>query len=194
MSPTLITLLIAAGAALLLAMIVAGMYNRLVALRQHLRDSWSGVDVELKRRYDLIPNLVETVKGYAGHEKQTLENVIKFRNQAVASTGSPAAQARDETQLIGALRQLAVVVENYPQLKADANFRELQTQLSETEDRIASARRLYNGNAREMNTIVESFPSNIVAGMFSFEKAEFFEVEDAAMRSAPKVSFSDTPR
>ena len=189
MSPALITLLVVLGAALLLAFVVAGMYNRLVAVRNHLRDSWSGVDVELKRRYDLIPNLVETVKGYAGHEKDTLENVVKFRNQAMASTGSPAAQARDEANLIGALRQLAVVVENYPQLKADANFRELQTQLAETEDRIAAARRLYNGNAREMNTLVESFPSNIVAGMFSFERAEFFEIEDPAAREAPKVAF-----
>jgi LemA protein len=189
MPGVLIALLVVAVPVILVLLWVAGTYNRLVAVRQHLRDSWSGVDVELKRRYDLIPNLVETVKGYASHERETLEKVIQLRNQAVASTGGPAQQAKDEAALVGALRQLAVVVENYPQLKADGGFQQLQGQLAETEDRIASARRLYNGNAREMNTLVESFPPNIIAGLFKFEKAEFFEIEDATMREAPKVSF-----
>jgi LemA protein len=174
---------------ILLALFAIGIYNRLVRIRQHMRDSWSGVDVELKRRYDLIPNLVETVKGYASHESETLEKVIQARNVAAANHGSPESQAKDESMLIGALRQLAVVVEQYPDLKANTNFQALQGELTETEDRIASARRLYNGNVREMNTAVEVFPSSIVAGMFGFQRAEYFEIEDAAVRSAPQVSF-----
>ncbi len=168
---------------------VAGIYNKLVRVRQHLKDSWSGVDVELKRRYDLIPNLVNTVKGYASHESETLENVIAARNQAAGNTGSPSSQAKDEGMLVGALKQLAVVVEQYPNLKADTQFINLQEELSETENRIASSRRLYNGNVREMNTTVESFPSVIIANMFNFDKAEYFEIEDAAVRETPKVEF-----
>lgn len=168
---------------------VIGIYNKLVRVRQHLKDSWSGVDVELKRRYDLIPNLVNAVKGYASHESETLERVIAARNQAAGNTGSPSSQAKDEGMLVGALKQLAVVVEQYPDLKADTQFMNLQSELSETENRIASSRRLYNGNVREMNTTVETFPSVIIAGMFHFEKAEYFEIEDAAVREAPKVEF-----
>jgi LemA protein len=168
---------------------VIGIYNKLVRVRQHLKDSWSGVDVELKRRYDLIPNLVNAVKGYASHESETLEKVIQARNQAAANNGSPSSQARDEGMLVGALKQLAVVVEQYPDLKADTQFMNLQGELSETENRIASSRRLYNGNVREMNTTVETFPNVIIAGMFNFEKAEYFEIEDAAVREAPKVEF-----
>jgi LemA protein len=168
---------------------VIGIYNKLVRVRQHLKDSWSGVDVELKRRYDLIPNLVNAVKGYASHESETLEKVIQARNQAASNNGSPSSQARDEGMLVGALKQLAVVVEQYPDLKADTQFMNLQGELSETENRIASSRRLYNGNVREMNTTVETFPSVIIAGMFHFEKAEYFEIEDAAVREAPKVEF-----
>ncbi|MAO21543.1 MAG: hypothetical protein CMJ35_00590 [Phycisphaerae bacterium] len=194
MSPLIIGLLIVGGvvfAILLIALLWGvGIYNKLVGLRQHLKDSWSGVDVELKRRYDLIPNLVETVKGYAKHESDTLESVIAARNTAVASTGSPAQQAKDEGALIGAMRQLSVVVERYPELKADSQFINLQGELAETENRIASTRRLYNGNVREMNNAVQTFPSNIIAGMFSFKSAEYFEIEDAAVREAPKVSFS----
>ena len=166
-----------------------GIYNSLVRIRQHLKDSWAGVDVELKRRYDLIPNLVNTVKGYASHESETLEKVIAARNVAAGNHGSPASQAKDEGMLVGALKQLAVVVEQYPNLKADTQFINLQGELSETENRIASARRLYNGNVRDMNTAVETFPSVIIAGMFNFEKAEYFEIEDAAVRDAPQVSF-----
>jgi len=168
---------------------VMGIYNKLVRVRQHLKDSWSGVDVELKRRYDLIPNLVNAVKGYASHESETLEKVIQARNQAAANNGSPSSQAKDEGMLVGALKQLAVVVEQYPNLKADTQFMNLQEELAETENRIASSRRLYNGNVREMNTTVETFPSVIIAGMFHFEKAEYFEIEDAAVREAPKVEF-----
>ena len=194
MSPLMLVLLVVVGAIVVIGLIAllwgVGIYNKLVGLRQHLKDSWSGVDVELKRRYDLIPNLVETVKGYATHEQETLQNVIAARNTAVASTGSPAQQAKDESQLIGAMRQLSVVVERYPELKADSQFINLQGELAETENRIASTRRLYNGNVREMNNAVQAFPSNIVAGMFSFKSAEYFEIEDAAVREAPKVSFS----
>jgi len=168
---------------------VVGIYNKLVRVRQHLKDSWSGVDVELKRRYDLIPNLVNAVKGYASHESETLEKVIQARNQAAANNGSPSSQAKDEGMLVGALKQLAVVVEQYPDLKADTQFLNLQGELSETENRIASSRRLYNGNVREMNTTVETFPSVIIANMFNFEKAEYFEIEDATVREAPKVEF-----
>lgn len=189
MSPTIIALIVLGGLAVLILIFIIGNYNRLVSVRQHLRDSWSGVDVELKRRYDLIPNLVNTVKGYATHESETLEKVIAARNQAAGNQGSVASQAQDETLLTGALKQLAVVVEQYPDLKANTSFQQLQSQLTETEDRLAAARRFYNGNAREMNTLVEQFPSNVIAGMFNFEKADFFEVADATMREAPKVEF-----
>ena len=190
MSGVLIIGLVVVGVlALIVVGWVIGIYNKLVRVRQHLKDSWSGVDVELKRRYDLIPNLVNAVKGYASHESETLENVIAARNAAVASTGSPAQQAKDEGALIGAMRQLSVVVEQYPDLKADTQFMNLQGELSETENRIASSRRLYNGNVREMNTTVETFPSVIIAGMFNFDKAEYFEIEDSAVREAPKVEF-----
>ena len=190
MSPLWIVLIVIGALVLIVALWAVGIYNKLVGLRQHLKDSWSGVDVELKRRYDLIPNFVETVKGYAKHESETLESVIAARNTAVASTGSPAQQAKDESALIGAMRQLSVVVERYPDLKADTQFINLQGELAETENRIASTRRLYNGNVREMNNAVQTFPSTIIAGMFSFKSAEYFEIEDAAVREAPKVSFS----
>ncbi len=189
MNGTVIALIVLGVIVLIVGGWAMGIYNKLVRVRQHLKDSWSGVDVELKRRYDLIPNLVNTVKGYASHESETLESVIAARNTAVASTGSPAQQAKDESALIGAMRQLSVVVEQYPDLKADTQFINLQGELSETENRIASARRLYNGNVREMNTSVQVFPSMIIAGMFNFEKAEYFEIEDAAVREAPKVEF-----
>ena len=190
MSAVLIGLIVVLGVILLIVGLWAmGTYNRLVRIKQHLKDSWSSVDVELKRRYDLIPNLVETVKGYASHEKETLENVIRARNVAAANDGPPSSQAKDESALIGAMRQLSVVVEQYPELKADTSFLELQGEIAETEDRIASSRRLYNGNARDMNTAVESFPSMIIAGVFKFQGADYFEIEDAAAREAPKVSF-----
>ncbi len=189
MSPLIIGLIIVLVLALIIVGWVIGIYNRLVRIRQHLKDSWSGVDVELKRRYELIPNLVNTVKGYASHESETLESVIAARNQAAGNHGSPESQAKDEGMLIGALRQLAVVVESYPELKADKGFLELQGELTETEDRIAAARRFYNGNVRDMNTAVQTFPSVIIAGVFNFSSAEYFEIEDAAVRQVPKVEF-----
>ena len=190
MSPWIILLIIVGVVGLVVVLWAVGIYNKLVGLRQHLKDSWSGVDVELKRRYDLIPNLVETVKGYASHESETLEAVIAARNTAVESTGSPGQQTKDENQLIGAMRQLSVVVERYPDLKADTQFINLQGELAETENRIASSRRLYNGNVREMNNAVQTFPSVIIAGVFNFKSAEYFEIQDEAVREAPKVSFS----
>ena len=166
-----------------------GMYNSLIRTRQHVKESWSAIDTELKRRYDLIPNMVETVKGYASHESETLEAVIQARNNAVASTGTPGQQAQDENMLVGALRQLFAVVEAYPDLKANENFLHMQQELTVTEDRIQAARRFYNANVRALNTKIEVFPSNMIASMFGIAKEEFFEVEDAAVREAPKVSF-----
>jgi len=167
-----------------------GTYNTLVRLRQHVRESWSAIDTELKRRYDLIPNLVETVKGYASHERETLDAVIQARTRAVASTGSPGQQAADENPLVQALGRLFAVAEAYPELKANQNFVELQRQLQETEDRIQAARRFYNANVREMNTRVQSFPSNLIASTFRFREEEFFEIEEIA-REVPRVSFGD---
>jgi len=178
------------GLLALIVLYVMGTYNGLVRLRQHVRESWSGIDTELKRRYNLIPNLVETVKGYASHEQETLDRVISARAKAVDSTGSPASQAQDENMLVGALRQLFAVVENYPDLKANQNFLELQGELTATEDRIQAARRFYNANVRDMNTRIEVFPSNIIANLFSFQKEEFFELDDAAQREVPSVDFS----
>ncbi len=171
----------------LIALWLIGTYNGFVRLKQHVRESWSSIDTELKRRYDLIPNLVEVVKGYAAHERQTLEAVVKARQQAVASTGSPQAQARDENHLIGTMRQLLAVVEKYPDLKAGEQFLNLQRELTNTEDRIAASRRFYNANVRDLNTRLETFPSNLIGSMFNFQRAEFFEIEDAVMRAAPVV-------
>ncbi|MHC4562250.1 MAG: LemA family protein [Planctomycetota bacterium] len=167
---------------------LVGTYNGLVRLKQHCRESWSDIDTELRRRYDLVPNLVETVKGYAAHEKQVLEAVISARSRAVASSGSAAAQAADENMLVGALRQLFAVSEGYPELKASTNFLHLQQELANTEDRIQAARRFYNANVRDMNTRTEVFPSNLIANMFGFTREEFFEVESAAVRAASEIA------
>ncbi len=164
-------------------------YNTLVRLRQHIRESWSDIDTELKRRYDLIPNLIETVKGYATHERELLESVTEARTKAMASVGSPAQQAVDENQLIGAMRGLLGVAENYPGLKANANFLQMQKELANTEDRIQAARRFYNGNVRELNSRREMFPSNMIASAFAFQAEEYFEIEDAKMRETPEVKF-----
>lgn len=162
-------------------------YNRLVGLRQLVAESWSDVDVELKRRYDLIPNLVNTVKGYAAHEKETLEQVIALRNAAAANHGSAASQASDETKLMLGMKQLFAVVEKYPALKADAHFLELQRELALTEDRIAAARRFFNANTREMRQLCETIPSSLVAGMFNFQGGSYFELSDEAERVTPRV-------
>jgi LemA protein len=176
--------------AAVLAAAVAVSYNRFVRQRNLVQESWRQVDVELKRRHDLIPNLVETVKGYATHEREVFEAVTRARAQAAAPGSSPAQQAQQEGILGQALGRLFAVAEAYPELKASTNFLELQRELTDTEDRIAAGRRFYNANVRAMNTRVESFPSNLVAGVFSFHKEEYFEVEDEAVRSAPTVDFS----
>lgn len=181
----LIILLVVIGIPLLW---LIGTYNGLVRLRQHMAESWSDIDAELKRRYNLISNLVETVKGYAAHERQVLEAVTKARQQAAGSHGSPAAQAADENILVGSLRQLLAVSEAYPDLKASANFLALQKELANTEDRIQAARRFYNANVRDLNTRIGQFPSNVVANMFHFTPGEFFEIEDIGMRAAPAVA------
>lgn len=172
-----------------------GAYNGLVRMRNLVEESWRQVDVELNRRYDLIPNLVETVKGYAKHESGTLEEVVRLRNQAAGmASGAPSEQrAGVEEQLTGAIRQLMVTVEAYPDLKANTSFVELQRQLADTEDRIANGRRYYNANVRNYNTRIESFPTSLIAGVGRFERATYFEVNDAQVRQAPKVSFDATP-
>ena len=183
----MIGLYVVLGIVALVLIWAVGTYNVLVRLRQHCRESWSGIDTELRRRYDLIPNLVETVRGYAGHEREVLERVIRARNAAVASTGSPNSQARDENMLVGTLRRLLVLAEGYPELKASRNFLQLQVELANTEDRIQAARRFYNANVRDLNTRIEVFPSHLIAAMFSFAKEEFFEIEDSGVRLPPKV-------
>ena len=171
----------------LLILWIAAMYNRLIRLRNHCYESWSGIDTELKRRYELIPNLVETVKGYAAHERAVLQQVTDARARAVSSNGSPQEQAQDETSLIRALKSFFAVAEGYPELKADRNFLDLQRELANTEDRIAAARRFFNANVRDYNTRTEVFPSNLIAGLFGFKRQEFFEIEDSTLRLAPQV-------
>ncbi len=170
-------------------------YNRFVSQQQLIKDSWANIDTELRRRYDLIPNLVETVRGYAAHERETFENVTRARAAAASATGTPASQAAAEGPLVAALRQLFAVAEAYPDLKANQNFLALQAELSNTEDRLQTARRFYNANVREYNERVQQFPSTIVARMFNFEQEEFFEVEEALREAgAPQVNFTgDAP-
>ncbi len=167
-------------------------YNRLVSLRMRVREAWSDIQVQMKRRYDLIPNLVETVKGYAGHEREVLERVVRARGEAMSNQGSPASQAESENILQGTLKSLFALSEAYPQLKADANFAKLQQELTETENKIKMSRRFYNGSVRDLNVTIEQFPSNLVAGPFGFVPAEFFALADdeaeAASRPVP-ISF-----
>lgn len=165
-------------------------YNGLVRLRQMVAEAWSGIDVQLKRRADLIPNLVETVKGYAGHEKETLERVTEMRTRAQAvPTGDIAGRAAAEGMLSQALGKLFAVAEAYPDLKANENFRDLQGTLETIEGELQMARRYYNGSARNLNVKVESFPSNFVASTFNFRQADYFELDDPADRATPQVSF-----
>ena len=163
-------------------------YNTLVALRNHIRDAWGNIDTELKRRYDLIPNLVATVKGYAAHEKEIFERVTQLRAQCMASRGAVQQQAMDESQLVGALQRLLGVVENYPQLKSDRNFLELQKELVNTEDRIQAARRFFNGNVRDYRNKCETFPSSIIAGAFGFQHEDYFQVSPS-VREVPDMDF-----
>jgi len=167
---------------------VIGIYNGLVRLRNQVKNAWSQIDVQLKRRHNLIPNLVETVKGYAGHEKTTLQNVTEARTKAVSAQGVEA-QAKAEGELSSALGRLMVVVEQYPDLKANQNFLALQEELSSTENKIAFSRQHYNDSVMTYNTRIQSFPNNIVAGAFSFGEEAFFEIQDKAAREVPKVQF-----
>ena len=180
-----LVLLALAAAILLWAILI---YNSLVRMRNMVQEAWSGIDVQLKRRTDLIPNLVSTVKGYAAHEKGTLEEVIRLRGVAQNAQGvGETAQAQG---LLGAaLGKLFALAENYPDLKANANFAQLQASLGEIEEQVQLARRYYNGAVRNLNIAVESFPSNLIAGRFGFEKAEFFELESPSERAVPKVEF-----
>ena len=180
----------------IIALVAIGSYNGFVKARNLIQESWRQVDVELNRRYELVPNLVETVRAYAAHERNTLEDITRLRGQAQQLSQSegelPSQQrAQVEEALSGAVRNLMVSVEAYPDLKSNQNFLELQRQLAETEDRIAAGRRFYNANVRAYNTKIDSVPSNIIAGMFKFEKATYFEVNDAAVRQAPDVSFGE---
>jgi LemA protein len=163
------------------------LYNGLVQLRNRIDNAWSQISVQLQRRHDLIPNLVETVKGYAAHERQTLEAVVQARNNAVQAQG-PAEQAQAENVLTGALRQLFAVAEAYPDLKANQNFLNLQEELTSSEDRVAYARQFYNDSVLKYNNKRQSLPSNLIAGMFNFQPREYFEGEDAA-REVPRVQF-----
>ncbi|OFW34010.1 MAG: hypothetical protein A2074_06320 [Candidatus Aquicultor primus] len=170
-----------------LVLFIAGFYNRLVALRNRVDNAWSQIDVQLKRRYDLIPNLVETVKGYAAHEKDVFEKVTEARSRAVAA-GGVAEQAAAENQLTQTLRSLFAVVENYPELKANQNFLLLQEELSGTESKIAYARQFYNDSVLKYHTAIQSFPGNIFAGMFGFGERQYFEAEPES-RGPVKVEF-----
>lgn len=179
--------LIGAGVVLVVLIWFIGTYNGLVRLRNHCDESWSNVDTELKRRYDLIPNLVNTVKGYASHEREVFQAVVDARNKAMTNEGTPESQAKDENQFVGAVRQLFGVVEAYPDLKASDQFLALQQELTNTENKIQRARRFYNGNVRDFANRIETFPSNLVAGLYNFTKREFFEIEDSSQKAVPRI-------
>jgi LemA protein len=181
-------LIVILGLVALIIVAVIAIYNKLVRLKNMVEEGWSGIDVQLKRRSNLIPNLVETVKGYMGHERDLLTKVTELRAQSM-SAREVGEKGRVEGLLSRSLANLFAVAEGYPDLKANQNFLELQTELSAIEEQIQMARRYYNGTVRNLNIKVESFPSNIIAGMFNFIKAEFFEIEDPADRAVPKVAF-----
>ena len=176
----------------ILVLFLVTTFNRLVTLRQRVKEAWSDIDIQLKRRHDLIPNLIETVKGYAAHERGTFEAVTNARAQAVAAgaSGSPQQMAQAENVLTGALRSLFAVAEAYPQLQAVQEFKDLSENLTATEDKIAFARRFYNGNVRDYNTALQTFPTNILAGTFGFKPEQYFELTDQADREVPQVKFS----
>jgi LemA protein len=183
-----VMLIVVAAVVFLPVLYVILTYNGLVALRNHIRDAWGNIDTELKRRYDLIPNLVATVKGYAAHEKEIFERITQLRAQCMAGRGAVREQVANESQLVGALQKLMAVVENYPQLKADRHFLELQRELVNTEDRIQAARRFFNGNVRDYRNKCETFPSNLIAGMFGFESHDYFNVSPS-VREVPDMDF-----
>ena len=180
--------LIIIGIIAIFLLYAVSIYNRLVKLKNLVQEAWSSIDVMLKKRHDLIPNLVETVKGYATHERETLDSVTRARNQAVGANSLEAKEAA-EKNLNQAMMNLFAVAEQYPDLKANANFQQLQGELTSIENDIEKSRRYYNGTARENNTLVESFPSNMVANMFKFEKVSYFELDNIAEREVPTVKF-----
>ncbi|WP_149204540.1 LemA family protein [Actinotalea subterranea] len=189
MEPVSVVLIVIAVLVVVVLLWAVATYNGFVRLRNLVQESWRQIDVELHRRHDLIPNLVETVKGYAAHERGVFDEVTTARAAAANPASGPAAQAANENQLTAALGRLFAVAEAYPQLRASENFSQLQTELTTTEDRIAAGRRFYNANVRELNTKVESFPANVVANMFGFTRAEYFEADDPAVRAVPQVGF-----
>lgn len=188
MNTVIITLLAILGVALLIAFFFIGIYNKLVHLKTLVQEAWSNVDVYLKQRYDLIPNLVNTVKGYATHEQSVFENVTKARAASMGAT-SVADKAQAEAGLAGALKTLFAVSENYPELKANQNFLALQQELAKLEQQLQLARRYYNGTTRNYNAATQTFPSSIVAGSFGFAPEQFFELDSASERSTPEVKF-----
>jgi LemA protein len=181
------TVIIVLAVVFLILLYVMVVYNGLITLRNRVKEAWSDIDVQLKRRYDLIPNLVETVKGYAAHEKDTFNKVIEARSKAMSATGVKE-KGEAENALSGTLKSLFALSENYPELKASVNFLELQRELTDTEDKVQASRRFYNGNVLDFNTKLEMFPTNIIAQMFGFKISEFFAAEEGE-KVAPKVSF-----
>ena len=182
--PWLILLMIGAGLPIVFVILT---FNTLVALRNHIRDAWANIDTELKRRHDLVPNLVATVKGYAAHEKEIFERITALRSRCMTGLEDPGQTASQENELAQAVKQMLALVENYPKLKADQHFLALQQQLTQTEDRIQAARRFFNGNVRDYRNKCETFPSNLVAGLFGFETKDYFQVTSAD-RDVPDVA------
>jgi len=181
---------IAIGVAILIGLWALGAYNRLVRLKNLVAEGWSGIEAQLKRRFDLIPNLVETVKGYATHERTTLDELARLRTSAGAQSTDPATRGAAEAQISAMIGRVFAVAEAYPDLKASTNFQSLQGSLADVEDQIQLARRYYNGTVRELNTAVETIPTNFVAQVGGFKQAAFFQIDNEAERAAPKVSFS----
>jgi LemA protein len=186
--PALIGLLVIGGVVLVALLFFISIYNGLVRLRNEVKNAWAQIDVQLKRRHDLIPNLLETVKGYAAHEKGTFEAVVAARTKAVSAQGVENA-ARAEGELSQTLGRLLMLVENYPDLKANQNFLALQEELSSTENKIGFSRQFYNDSVMSYNTRIQTFPPNIIAGMFGFTESQFFEIQDSAERAVPQVKF-----
>lgn len=176
------------GILAILVLWIIFIYNRLVTLRNRVKEAWSDIEVQLKRRYNLIPNLVETVKGYASHEKEVFEKVTQARTKAIGAQNLKE-KAVAENMLSSTLKSLFAVAENYPQLRSSENFQKLQEELTDAEDKIQAARRFYNGNVRDFNIKIESFPSNIIAKIFNFKKVEFFEIKEEAEKDVPKLKF-----